>query len=94
MAPNEPMQEDRSPRSEHPEYVRTRPVRVRVVMVGGQRCIGSIHVKWPDGRVSDVLNDDREFVPMTDVVLEGDQTPYDFLTVNKTQIAMIYEMRR
>jgi Family of unknown function (DUF6812) len=83
-----------SERTTHPDYLPTRPVRVRIVLISGIRCIGDLHVKFPDGRVSDVLNDDRDFTPMTAVVIEGDATQYDFLTVNKSQIAMIYEIRR
>ena len=81
-------------RSDHPEFVRTKPTRVRLVLTDGSRCIGNVHVEWPDGRVSDVMNDARGFLPMTDVVVEGDSTAYDFLTVSKKQISMIYEIQR
>ena len=83
-----------SARAEHPKFKRTKPIRVRMELIGGTRCIGNIHVSWPDGRVSDVLNDERQFMPMTGVVLESDSTRYDFLTVAKSQIAMIFEIRR
>ena len=83
-----------SARSTHPEFVRTKPTRVRVVLTNGTRCIGNVHVEWPDGRVSDVLNDARSFLPLTQVAVEGDQTAYDFLTVNKSEIQMIYEIKR
>lgn len=82
-----------STRVSHPDYVPTRPVRVRIVLISGMRCIGDIHVKYPDGRVSDVLNDERTFTPLTNVVLEGDSTVYDFLTINKSQISVIFEIR-
>ena len=82
-----------STRASHPDYVPTRPVRVRIVLISGMRCIGDIHAKYPDGRVSDVLNDERAFTPMTNVVLEGDSIAYDFLTINKSQISVIYEIR-
>jgi len=82
------------PRADHPEFIRTKPTRVRMVLTDGTRCIGNVHVEWPDGRVSDVLNDTRSFLPLTDVVVEGDSTAYDFLTVSKTQISMIYEIQR
>jgi len=61
-----------SERMAHPDYVPTRAVRARIVLVSGMRCIGGIHVRNPDGRISDVLNDERSFIPLTDVVLEGD----------------------
>ncbi len=87
-------EDTQSPRSEHPEFIRTMPVRVRIELASGGRCIGNVHVAHPNGRVSDVLNDARRFLPMTEVVVEGDRTQYDFLTVRKNQIAMIYEIRR
>ncbi|MDP7115118.1 MAG: hypothetical protein QGH45_24300 [Myxococcota bacterium] len=83
-----------SARATHPEFVRTKPTRVRVVLNNGSRCIGNVHVEWPDGRVSDVLNDTRSFLPMTGVAVEGDGTHYDFLTVNKHEIQLIYEISR
>lgn len=87
-------EQENSARADHPEFVRTRPTRVRLVMSDGTRCIGNVHVEWPDGRVSDVMNDTRKFLPMTDVVVEGDSTLYDFLTVSKEHISLIYEIQR
>lgn len=81
-------------RARHPDYVRTAQVRVRIRLVTGIHCIGDIHVSWPDGRVSDVLNDSRDFIPLTNAVMEGDNTYYDFLTVAKSQVALAYEFRR
>ncbi len=81
-------------RDHHPQYVRTERVRVRMRLATGTHCIGDIHVSWPDGRVSDVLNDERTFIPVTDVVMEGDSTTYAFLTLAKTAIAMVYEIKR
>ena len=81
-------------RKEHPDYVRTQPTRVRLMLVDGTRCFGDIHVQWPHGRVSDVLNDERRFIPLTNVVVEGDATTYSFLTVAKTQIGMVFEIVR
>jgi len=88
------LEESVTSRSDHPEFIRTKPTRVRMVLTDGTRCIGNVHVEWPDGRVSDILNDARSFMPMTDVVVEGDSTAYDFLTVSKNQISMIYEIQR
>jgi hypothetical protein len=88
------VEETQSARKEHPDFIRTMPVRVRIELISGGRCIGNVHVGYPSGRVSDVLNDVRTFLPMTEVVVEGDRTQYDFLTVRKNQIAMIYEIRR
>ena len=87
-------QQQLSARSTHPEFMRTKPTRVRVVLENGIRCIGNVHVEWPDGRVSDVLNDTRSFLPLTEVAVEGDSTHYDFLTVNKSGIQLIYEIQR
>ncbi len=90
---NAPQKAD-STRCDHPDYRPTRAVRVRVLLEGGQRIFGNVHVAWPDGRVSDMLNDERTFLPFTDVALEGDSTPYDFLTVAKSRIVMVYEIKR
>ena len=87
-------EETNSSRSDHPEFVRTKPTRVRIVLADGSRCIGNVHVQWPDGRVSDIINDQRSFLPMTDVVVEGDSTQYTFLTISKAQISLIYEIKR
>jgi hypothetical protein len=94
------MNDDKSPkkvdskRSEHPDYRPTRTVRVRVLLEGGQRIFGNVHVGWPDGRFSDIINDERSFLPFTDAAVEGDSTPYDFLTVAKSRIVMVYEIKR
>jgi len=77
----------------HPEYKRTTAVRIRLQLGNGAQVIGDIHVEYPDGRVSDVLNDARTFIPLTNVVMEGDTTIYDFLTVAKDEIALVYEIR-
>lgn len=77
----------------HPEYKRTTAVRIRLQLGNGAQVIGDIHVEYPDGRVSDVLNDARTFIPLTHVVMEGDTTIYDFLTVAKDEIALVYEIR-
>jgi len=86
--------DSQSARIDHPDFVRTKPTRVRIVLRDGTRCIGNVHVGWPDGRVSDILNDDRSFLPMTEVVVEGDSTQYTFLTISKPQISLIYEIKR
>ena len=82
-----------SERAAHPEYIRTSAVRIRMQLDSGALVIGDIHVEYPDGRVSDVLNDGRAFIPLTNVVMEGDSTIYDFLTVAKDEIALVYEIR-
>ena len=91
---NDTFEETNSKRSDHPEFVRTKPTRVRIVLSDGTRCIGNVHVQWPDGRVSDIINDQRSFLPMTEVVVEGDSTQYTFLTISKAQISLIYEIKR
>ena len=88
------LDDNNSPRADHPDFVRTRPKRVRIVLSDGTRCIGNVHVEWPDGRVSDIINDQRTFLPMTEVVVEGDSTQYTFLTISKAQISLIYEIKR
>ncbi len=82
-----------SERAAHPEYKRTSTVRIRLQLDSGVQVIGDLHVEYPDGRVSDVLNDGRAFIPLTNVVMEGDTTSYDFLTVAKDEIALVYEIR-
>jgi hypothetical protein len=91
---SEKFEDTQSPRADHPDFVRTKPKRVRIVLSDGTRCIGNVHVQWPDGRVSDIINDQRSFLPMTDVVVEGDSTQYTFLTISKAQISLIYEIKR
>lgn len=83
-----------SSRKDHPDYVPTQAVRVRTLLETGVLIIGDLHVAYPGGRVSDVVNDDRRFLPFTNVVVEGDSTQYDFLTVAKERIVMIYEINR
>jgi len=75
-------------------YVKKRPVLVKLLLTSGQECIGFCHVEWPEGRVSDLINDDRKFLPLTRVSIAGHHLTYDFLTVNKSLVAMVYEMDR
>ena len=79
-------------RSYHPDFVRKQSVRVRVLLTNGKNCIGNCHVLWPDGRVSDVVNDERNFLIITDASVEGEAHSYSVLTLNKTQIAMLFEI--
>lgn len=92
----DPTQEDEQAnalnRSYHPQFVRKTSVRVRVLLVNGKKCIGNCHVLWPDGRVSDVVNDDRQFLIITDASIEGENQSYSVLTLNKSQIAMLFEI--
>lgn len=79
-------------RSYHPQFVRKKSTRVRILLTNGKNCIGNCHVIWPDGRVSDVVNDERPFLIITDASVEGEQQPYSVLTLNKSQIAMLFEI--
>lgn len=79
-------------RSYHPQFVRKKSTRVRILLTNGKNCIGNCHVLWPDGRVSDVVNDDRPFLIITDASVEGEQQSYNVLTLNKSQIAMLFEI--
>lgn len=81
-------------RSYHPEYIRKKAVRVRVQLSSGATCIGMCHVLWPDGRVSDEINDDRPFLPLTDVTVQGDSSKYDILTINKKHIELLFEIHK
>lgn len=83
-----------STRVAHSDYIKKRPVLIKLLLTSGQECIGFCHVDWPEGRVSDIVNDDRKFLPLTRVTISGHHMSYDFLTVNKSLIAMIYEMDR
>ena len=84
----------RKDRSYHPLYVKKKKVRVKVRMLNGKNCFGDCHVLWPDGRTSDVVNDERPFLILTDATVEGEPQVYDVLTVNKKQIEMIFEIHR
>ena len=79
-------------RSSHPQFVRKKPVRVKVRLLDGTNCFGNCHVLWPDGRTSDVINDERAFLILTGATVEGERHSYDVLTINKSQIAMIFEI--
>lgn len=81
-------------RSQHPDFVRKKKIRVKVRMLDGSNCIGDCHVLWPDGRTSDVINDERAFLILTDATVEGEHHVYNVLTVNKGRIEMIYELYR
>lgn len=81
-------------RSQHPNYVRKKRVRIKVRMADGLTCIGYCHVLWPDGRTSDVINDDRPTLLLTDASVEGESTTYDLLTLNKEHISIFYEFRQ
>lgn len=79
-------------RSYHPDFVRKKSIRVKVQMMNGLCCIGNCHVLWPDGRTSDVLNDQRAFLILTNATVEGEHNEYDILTLNKSRIEMIFEL--
>ncbi len=81
-------------RSYHPLYVKKKKVRVKVRLLNGKNCFGDCHVLWPDGRTSDVINDERAFLILTDATVEGEPKVYDILTINKEQIEMIFEIHR
>lgn len=91
---HQPGSEEESSRSYHPQFIKKKPVRVKVRLSNGLSCIGSCHVLWPDGRISDVINDSRPFLPLTDVTVEGDHTQYDIITFNKSMIEMVYEIHK
>ena len=86
--------DQQSDRSDNPLYVRKKGVRVKLRTSQGVTCIGTAHVMWPNGRISDLLNDERRFIPVTDVVIEGDPTRYDILTINKDSIELLFEIHR
>lgn len=81
-------------RSYHPDFVKKKAIRVKVRMLDGHCCIGDCHVIWPDGRTSDVINDDRKFLILTDATVEGEHHVYNILTINKSRIEMIFELHR
>ncbi|MCK6527770.1 hypothetical protein L6R50_09475 [Myxococcota bacterium] len=78
----------------HTHFIHKRPILVKLLLTSGQECIGFCHVDYPDGRVSDIINDDRNFLPLTKVSIAGHHLAYDFLSVNKSLVAMVYEMDR
>lgn len=93
----EPMQNlpiNQQDRSYHPDFVKKKALRVKVRMLDGHCCIGECHVLWPDGRTSDVINDDRKFLILTDATVEGEHHVYNILTLNKSRIEMIFELHR
>jgi len=81
-------------RSYHPEFVKKKNIRIKVQMMDGKRCIGDCHALWPDGRTSDVINDDRPFLILTNATVEGEHFEYNILTLNKSRIEMIFELHR
>ncbi len=81
-------------RAHHPQYIEKRPVRVKVRLISGRNLIGDCHVVVPDGRVSDVVNDTRRFLVLTDVSVEDDQVEYDVIAVSKDTIEMVLEIQR
>lgn len=86
--------DDQPDRSYHPAYVRKKAIRVKVRMRSGLACIGNCHVVWPDGRTSDVINDEREFFLLTDATVEGGSNTYSILTLRKDQIEFMCEIHR
>ncbi len=85
---------EKEDRSYHSSFVRKKSVRVKVRMLDGSCCIGDCHVVWPDGRTSDVINEDRPFLILTDATVEGEHHIYNVLTINKKRIEMIFELHR
>jgi hypothetical protein len=90
--PKTPPPEEGGDRSYHPSFVKKKRVRVKILLDTGKSCIGYMHVLWPDGRVSDVINDEREFLPITDASLEGESATYHILTLNKKHITLLLEI--
>ncbi|HAA59063.1 MAG TPA: hypothetical protein DCE42_30190 [Myxococcales bacterium] len=84
-----PMGEERS---YHPDYVKKEKIRIKIRTTNGMMLFGNCHVVWPDGRVSDVINDKRAFLIVTDAIIEGDPNVYDILTINKDSIEMLFEI--
>lgn len=84
--------EEEQDRSYHPAYVRKKAIRVKVRMRSGLSCIGYCHVLWPDGRTSDVINDERAFFILTDASVEGEHTTYNILTLRKEHIEFMCEI--
>lgn len=81
-------------RSYHADFVRKKQIRIKVRMLDGSCCIGNCHVFWPDGRTSDVINDDRKFMILTDATVEGEHHKYNILTINKERVEMIFELHK
>ena len=99
MLPNNEVSSDEelSPskdRSYHPNFIKKRKVRVKVRLSHGINCFGDCHVLWPDGRTSDVINDNRSFLLLTNATVEEEPNTYDILTLNKNNITMIFEIHR
>ncbi len=86
--------EVKSSRENHPKFIRKKRIRVKVQMQSGLSCFGDCHVIYPDGRVSDVINDERPFLILTDATVEGQSNPYDILTLNKQMIEFLFEIHR
>lgn len=62
---------------------RSRSVLVRVETDGGVY-VGRLSVPKSRLRVADVLADDRQFLSLTDVLVNGGGAPEAFMAVNKT----------
>ncbi|MCA9521246.1 MAG: hypothetical protein KC609_09745 [Myxococcales bacterium] len=82
-----------SERSTHPKFQRKQPVRVKVKLKSGSVLLGDCHVDFPDGRITDVLNDERSFIPLTQVTMQLDRIVYHVVTLNKSEIELIMEVR-
>jgi hypothetical protein len=74
-------------------HIAKTPVRVKVHLKNGRHLIGDCHVPASNGRVSDVVNDERPFLIMTHVTIEQDALDYDVVTINKDAIEMLLELR-
>lgn len=85
--------EEKKDRSHREDYVKKKGVPVKICLKNGSYCIGLCHVLWPDGRTSDVLNDERPFIVVTNASLEGDSTSYDLISINKDHIQFLLEFK-
>lgn len=91
-ASTDSIDEQKKDRRYHPAYVKKKEIRVKVRMKSGTSCIGYCHVTWPDGRTSDVINDEREFFILTDASIEGEYCSYNILTLRKEHIEFMCEI--
>ena len=79
---------------ENPDYVSKQPRKVSI-FISGARINGIVHIMY-NHRVSDLLNGEIQFIPITDVEVYSAQTnnlllKTDFISLNKSQVIYIQE---
>ena len=71
---------------------RVRILKVRVIMITKQAYVGEFYLPEVKRRLSDAINDEKLFINLTNVVIDSESEPINFIALNKDLIVSVEEL--